>query len=1063
MPRKQKRDPSNPILNSPYEDPGCHYATDQTGNLNYDDIRDGRRVFTPDTPTIPMAQAQPGMFDINELARDYQEHLINLLRREVGGWRQAKYPGVTSRVTRDLLDYWFLNPAREDRDKLFFAQQEAVETAIWLNEIAERSNAGTHVLDRLAQAQRTVSVDAEQVLPRIAFKMATGSGKTVVMACLILYHFLNRRQYRNETRYADDFLVVAPGITIRDRLQVLFVDTSTHKRFDALDYYRQRALVPQQYEDDLDALNARLVVTNYHAFEPRVLSGNKKSPFDGKLDPSGRKREAKEDFNLVAKRVLGKFKRGRRLLILNDEAHHCYLPKAKGRDTEEEASATENERAAVWFTGLTEIARRYQVRATYDLSATPYYLSGSGWPAYSLFPWVVIDFGLIEAIESGLVKIPFLPVEDTSQNLTEPVLRDLYSACKEGLPKKGQETARSEAKKRGEKIVEQPPSLPPTLVTALQMFVANYEKYEAGMRRAGERRLDLFSEPPVFIVVCNNTTVSKEVYKYIAGYEIEGDKGETIAHPGKFDVFSNYDPVTRHGRTKPPTLLIDSDALEYSGQVDAEFRKVFAPEIEEFRRAYRIQHPERSAEDIEDTEILREVVNTVGKRGRLGAHVRCVVSVSMLTEGWDANTVTHIVGLRAFGSNLLCEQVAGRALRRREYFLDPKTGKFPPEYAHIIGVPFKLFKPGTTEYVEPVETKDVRALPERAEKYEIKFPNLVGYRVLTLDAPLGADLKAVEDFELDFTQTPARTVLGIPVGPEKRILNLDQALDLREQEVVFWIVQQLLRYRFRDDEGRPNVAQFAALRRIASDWLRDKVKAVGEIDPRYRKFVLYWEGEKVAAHLVRAIDAYAQAKGRTTVRPLLNHYNPESSTRYVSGRTSKNTWPTKKSHVNVVVADTQSWEQLAAKALDERDCVEAYVKNAYLNFGIPYVKDGKDRTYLPDFIARVRLADKSVVNLIIEVTGMNKDKAEKIWTVENRWLPAVNGAALSGRWDFVEVSDDIRTVKNQLADAFDRVNAKVLAEALGAGDDDRLASQAFMKAQESSMRQFWQETENDKL
>ena len=938
-----------------------------------------------------------------------------------------------------------------------------METAIWLNEIADRSNAGTHALNRLAEAQRTVSNDAAHVLPRVAFKMATGSGKTVVMACLILYHFLNRRQYSGDTHYADDFLIVAPGITIRDRLQVLFVDTTTHNRFDAMDYYRQRALVPQQYSGELDALNARLIVTNYHGFEPRVLSGNKKSPFDGKLDANGKKREAKEDANLVNKRLLKKFKPGRRLLILNDEAHHCYLPRAKGRNTEEESSATENERAAVWFTGLTEIARRFQVRAVYDLSATPYYLSGSGWPAYSLFPWVASDFGLIEAIESGLVKIPFLPIEDTSQQLAEPVLRNLYEACsKEGLPKKGQEKARSDARKKGEKIVETPPNLPPTLVTALQMFVADYEKYEIGMRKAGERKADLFSEPPVFIVVCNNTTVSKEVYKFIAGYEVEDDNGEPVPYRGAYDVFSNFEPVTGAPRTKPPTLLIDSDALEYSGQIDADFKKVFAPEIEQFKRDYRIQHPERSAEDVDEVEILREVVNTVGKRGRLGAHVRCVVSVSMLTEGWDANTVTHIVGLRAFGSNLLCEQVAGRALRRREYFLDPKTKKFPPEYAHIIGVPFKLFKAGATQFVDPVETTDVRALPERAETFEITFPNLVGYRVLTLDAPLAADFDAVtENFELDFTKTPARTVLGMPVGPEKRVLSLDQALDLREQEVVFWIVQQLLRYRFRDEEGRANVAQFAALRRIAAEWLAKKVKLVGETNARYRNLVLYWPGQNVAAHIARAIDAHAQAQGKVTIRPVFNHFNPQGSTRYVSGRTSKKTWPTKKSHVNVVVADTDTWEQLAAKALDELDCVEAYVKNGYLDFTIPYVKDGKDKSYYPDFIARVRLADKSTVNLIIEITGMNKEKEEKKWYVEHRWLPAVNTDGNYGHWSFAEVSEDIRTFKNQL---MEKINALAAEDRTALRPDgDRADALGFMHAQKGAMRRFWKETEHDDL
>ncbi|MCW5590915.1 MAG: DEAD/DEAH box helicase family protein [Burkholderiales bacterium] len=1041
------RKSDSPILNSPYEEPRKHYATDGEGNLNYSDIRDGRRIFTPDTPSIPSSQAQPTMFDLNELATEFREHVINLLRAEVAAWRNSGYPGVSSRVTRELLDYWFRNDERPDRDKLFFAQQEAVESAIWLNEIAERSNAGSHILDRLTRSQRTVSDDAEQVLPRIAFKMATGTGKTVVMACLILYHFLNRRQYRNDTHYADDFLVVAPGITIRDRLQVLFVDTSTRNRLDAMDYYRQRALVPPQYADQLDSLNARLVVTNYHAFEPRVLSGNKRSPFDGKLDHEGNKRQALEDFSLVVKRVLGKFRPGRRLLILNDEAHHCYLPKAKGRDTEEEASATENERAAVWFTGLTEIARRFQVRSVYDLSATPYYLSGSGWPAYSLFPWVVTDFGLIEAIEAGLVKIPFLPEEDTSQQLGQPVLRELYKHCKDQLPRKGQERARSEAKKKNEKVAEAPPSLPATLVTALQMFVRHYESYEAGMRGRGERRMDLLTEPPVFIVVCNNTTVSKEVFKYVAGWEVEGEEGETIAYAGAFDCFSNYDPVTKARRNKPPTLLIDSDALEYSGQVDSEFKRVFAPEIEQFKRDFRIQYPERSAEDVDETVILREVVNTVGKRGRLGAHVRCVVSVSMLTEGWDANTVTHIVGLRAFNSQLLCEQVAGRALRRREYFLDPKTGMFPPEYAHIIGVPFKLFKPGASEYVEPVPTVEVRALSER-EKFEIRFPNVVGYRVHTIDAPLEADLSAIEDFRLDFTKVPARTLLGTPVGPEKRVLSLDEALELREQEVLFWLVQQLLRHRFRDKDDRPEVTQFAALRRIAERWIAEKVKVIGETDERYRRFVVYWKGEEVAAHINRAIESHAQRQGRTSVQPVLNHYNPEGSTRYVSGHTTRKTIPTKKSHVNVVVADTDSWEQLTAKALDEMKEVESYVKNAYLQFGVPYVKEGRDRTYLPDFIARVRVGDgkDEFVNLIVEVTGMNQDKAEKRWYLENRWLPAVNNRGMWGQWGFAEITTDIATVKNQISDAIERVRAE--AEA-------RQERQFFAKAQSVSMANVW--------
>ena len=285
--------------------------------------------------------------------------------------------------------------------KLFFAQREAVETAIWLNEVAEKSNAGQYILTLLRNAQQKVSDDPADQLPRIAFKMATGTGKTVVMACLICYHYFNRQEYRNDTRFADYFLIVAPGITIKSRLGVLFVDTVNKNPKDIEDYYHVRALIPANMEHRLENLNARLVITNYHTFEPKTLQGNKKSPFDGKVNLKGEKIDTdnKEDFTQVVKRTLGKFKTGSRVLILNDEAHHCYLPKSKGKTTDNE-EADENARAAVWFSGLREIAKKFKLQAVYDLSATPYYLTGSGYEAYKLFPWVVSDFGLIEAIES---------------------------------------------------------------------------------------------------------------------------------------------------------------------------------------------------------------------------------------------------------------------------------------------------------------------------------------------------------------------------------------------------------------------------------------------------------------------------------------------------------------------------------------------------------------------------------------------------------------------------------------------------------------------------------------
>ncbi len=357
----------NPILNSPYEEPIRHYATDVQGNLNHRDIRDGRRLFAPDVPQVPIGQQkQGGFFDVNDLKAEYGENLVNRLRDAVREWRAAGYRGVTSRVTRDLLQHWFLDAERPAHQRLFFAQQEAVEAAIWLNEVAEKSNAGTHFLSRLKMAQATAGNQEEDRLPRVAFKMATGTGKTVVLACLILYHYLNRREYRNDKRYADYFLVVAPGITIRDRLNVLFPDTTTDNPHQASDYYRQRYLVPARYRDALGELSHRLIVTNYHEFLPRQLAGNKRTPFDGKLDEAGNKVVATEDEALVMRRVLGSCKPGKRLLVINDEAHHCYREKPGAIEDDDDLKGDDKKEAQEKTVSIRRLGSQAQTSMTMD-------------------------------------------------------------------------------------------------------------------------------------------------------------------------------------------------------------------------------------------------------------------------------------------------------------------------------------------------------------------------------------------------------------------------------------------------------------------------------------------------------------------------------------------------------------------------------------------------------------------------------------------------------------------------------------------------------------------------
>lgn len=1038
----------NPILNNPYLEPQLHYATVATGpekgSLDYTQIVPGRRIFDPEiqgqsAPTKKKS-GQGEIFELNDMASLYGDHLINLLRNEVGKWRKEQYPGTT-RISKDLLHFWFLNPERLVTKKLFFAQQEAIETAIWLNEVAEKSNAGQNILNKIREAQQSVGEDTSNHLPRIAFKMATGTGKTVVMACLICYHYFNRQEYRNDTRFADYFLIVAPGVTIKDRLGVLFVDAKNKNPVYAHDYYRIRGLIPPSFESKLEGLNARLVITNYHAFEPKTLQGNKKSPFDGKVNLKGEKVDTqnKQDFSQVIKSVMGKFKTGTRLLILNDEAHHCYLPNSKTKTTDNE-EVDENERAAIWFTGLKELAKKFKLQNIYDLSATPYYLSGSGYIPYSLFPWVVTDFGLIEAIESGLVKIPFLPESDNTQDLTIPVLRDLYRKVVEqdpnAFPRKGQKKKKSEAKQEGIKLEEERQNLPALVKTALDQFYNDYLDYDRGFRKHQEQKPELISSPPVFIVVCNNTSVSKEVYKYIAGYEYKNEEGELVTIPGVKDMFSNYDPNTRQPLRKPPTLLIDSDALENSEQINDEFKKIFASEIEEFKKDYARLKGQGSIEKISDAEILREVVNTVGRPGKLGAHIRCVVSVSMLTEGWDANTVTHIMGIRAFGSQLLCEQVAGRALRRMSYYLKTyrkDTGevveekdkhrfnpenlidKFPPEYAHIVGVPFKMFKGGKSEAPTPPEKYDhITALPDRQKDFEIVFPNVIGYRIESPEDEIKFDYSGIENYEIPGDTIPTQTTMGTAFSSEEKEMAIQSVLEKRDTEIIWYLTKELINYHFSDESQKERqFRKFNRLKEIVAWWYEHKLMLRNLHDPRHKRLVFYQNPKSVVDHIARGINAHRNTTD--FIRPVLNYYNKFSSTKYVNGHTVKEVYPTLRSHVNAVVMDSD-WEAICAKTLEELE-VESYVKNQFLGFSIPYVKDGKERQYFPDFLVKVKGPDGHFKNLIIEISGMSKDKAEKKWYVENRWLPAVNTLKEKydyPEWHFIEIANDIRNIRNQL-------------------------------------------------
>lgn len=998
----------NPILNNPYEEPKKHYYTNADGTLNYNQKEHGRRKFAVDRSSLPRKEKSQKQLYSQEALVD-ETHLINLTRAEVKKWREEGYPNTT-RVTKELLEHWF--PISEGQDmtsyqrvgtkQLFFAQREAIETAIYLNEIAYRNNAGSNILRIIKEANKVSENQDKYNLPRIAFKMATGTGKSTVMALLITYHLLNRKQYHNDTRFADYFIVITPNITIKDRLQEIATFAKDRKNT-----YEERSLIPEKYKDIAQDLSSKVFITNYHTFMLKNLDGNLVGVTDNRTDYFGNKNVVKKSYNTLFKDELPKsFKFDRRLIVLNDEAHHCYLPLAKGSGAQDsDFTNDEKERASIWINAIAELSQRFKLQNVYDLSATPYYLLGSGYNEGQLFGWVASDFSLVEAIESGLVKIPYLPDLDV-ESQKETNLNNIYQVVKDKLPKKNQHDQLNEN-----------PFFPAEVKDALQMFYTHYEKGYDEFR-------SLFSTNPVMIIVCANTAISKEMYRHVAGWEKTAPDGSKHLASGVFDKFSNIDENLQRYKTKPSTLLIDSKALEdASSVIDTDFKKTFLHELEAFEIEYAKQYG--SGKKPTESEILREVMNTVGKQGKLGGYIHCVISVSMLTEGWDANTVTHIFGLRAFGSQLLCEQVIGRALRRKNYYLgkyDKDTNellpantrkttykeKYPPEYAYIVGIPFEFVGKGKRKPVVAPrpEVTQIFAIKEREKELAISFPQVEAYQAEGLKDIIEVDYDAAPDFIIneDFRPTEAHLTSAIEARTEK--IDLEGLKSLREQEIIFKITAYLIDRYYRN-YGETRFYKFQNIFEIVRTWYNTKLQLRGK---KAFKQMVYHDLERATEHIHRIINI--SQMDSESLKPVLNTYNPFNSTIGLQGITNKPVFPTKKSHVNYVVADTMFWEQQASEALEGMIEVQRYVKNAFLDFKIPYINDaGLPKNYLPDFLTQVITPKRETVNLIVEVTGSNTDNKDlKAEYAQNFWCKSVNNVRHTfkenpHRWDYVEIKN----------------------------------------------------------
>ena len=398
-------------------------------------------------------------------------------------------------------------------------------------------------------------------------------------------------------------------------------------------------------------------------------------------------------------------------------------------------------------------------------------------------------------------------------------------------------------------------------------------------------------------------------------------------------------------------------------------------------------------------------MNTVGKSGKLGEQVKCVVSVSMLTEGWDANTVTHILGVRAFGTQLLCEQVVGRALRRMSYAVG-ENGRFDPEYAEVYGVPFSFIPcSGATKEPKPgpMPTR-VRALESRRE-CEVTFPRLLGYRYDVGGERLSATFSAESRLALSTADIPTKTE-NAPIVGRTSIHTLDDLKRHRPNEVAFLLAKLTLEKYFRDDDGKDKPWLFPQMLGIAKEWLGECVTLKDNTFPQLLLLVEF--AHDAADRIYKAI--VASTDGAAALKPILRPYDTLGSTRYVDFDTTRSTFATRpeRCHISHVVADTDSWEQKMAQSLEDVPEVVRYVKNDHLGFAIPYTLNGEERSYFPDFIACIDdgYGPDDLLNLIVEVTGeKKKDKAAKAATARTLLVPAVNNHGGFGRWDFIEISD----------------------------------------------------------
>lgn len=1007
-----------PIINSPFQEPKFWWNYDKSGKA----IKtEGRRKASYFWTTQKVMSGQKQL-SLEGMESDYGSEelgLVNDLREDVRRWRASGYENATA-TTKKLLAHW-KSPDR--KRALFFCQLEAVETIIYINEIlgSGRKPRWTPAVSRetfdalcevtLEKLESTAKgsfvarlVDPPQregwkPLKRYGCKMATGSGKTVVMAMLTAWALCNRGAVPGDTRFPRAVLAVCPNLTVKERLQVLRPDLGEAS------YYEQFDIVPSQMRPLM--LQGRVLVTNWHGFAPESEHAE-----GGKTYIVVNKGEEGED--AFARRVLKELYGLGEVMVLNDEAHHAYRPapasiaaKTKKKKGAEggfgEVSKEDQEEATVWVEGLDKINQSVGVGFCVDLSATPFYLAGSGWIEGSPFPWLVSDFGLVDAIESGITKIPRLPVSDQTGK-PDPKFFRLWDEIKKQL--------------QPAQYVRGKPKPEAVWLYADAALKTLGSQWQERFKQHGESKPGQTFIPPVMIVVCDNTDIAQLFFEKISGEtqeemtsnesedEDEGDE-EEAAPKGKTKKVRRFSP----GGLPFPELA-NSEKMTYTLRIDSKL-------LDEAEAG------EGSTKQ-KEAEKLRQIVANVGTPGTAGEHIRCVVSVQMLTEGWDANNVTQILGLRAFGSQLLCEQVVGRGLRRISYDVDPETGMFRPEYVDVYGIPFSVipYKGRATKTPEPDDkpVHQVRALPERSG-FEMRFPNVEGYVLELKQNLVRCDWSKVETLSIQPLEVPLQLFVQPQVGVREGHIG-SQSFEMKEQDreeyydnhhfqtICFELARQIV-LRLTDAQ----TAKGGKVRLLARHQLFPQVlQIVQEFADRRvdwkgadrRELGLQIYADQVVSRLTDAIEPDTES-GEPPLLPVINRFQPHGTTADVRFNTTRACHVTQKSHIDQVVLDTQAWERSAAFTLESSEVVLHYARNDHLGFGIPYEFLGVSHLYVPDFL--VRLSNQ--VCLILEVKGFMNAQDEAKAQAAQRWVSAVNHWGQMGKWAY-HVNKDPAVLSSEL-------------------------------------------------